>query len=204
MSNLEHKRHTLAHLLAAAVLEAYPHAKTTIGPAVDNGFYYDIDFTDGPAVGDADLEAIEAKMKALLPSWTEFSHREVSASEAREVFAGNPYKLELIDELEKNGETITLYKCGDFEDLCRGGHAENPAKEIDPGSFKLSKVAGAYWRGDEENAMLTRVYGLAFDSGEELEAYEKQLAEAKERDHRKLGKEMDLFTFSDLVGAGLP
>lgn len=204
MSSLENKRHTLAHLLAAAVLQKYPHAKLTIGPAVDTGFYYDVDFSDGEPVGDAHLPALEKIMKKLLPSWKEFTHREVSADEARAVFAGNPYKLELIEEIEKNGETITLYRSGDFEDLCRGGHSENPAADIDPASFKLSKVAGAYWRGDEQNAMLTRIYGLAFDTAAELAAYETQLAEAKERDHRKLGKELDLFTFSELVGAGLP
>lgn len=204
MSSLENKRHTLAHLLAAAVLQKYPHAKLTIGPAVDTGFYYDVDFSDGEPVGDAHLPALEKIMKKLLPSWKEFTHREVSADEARAVFAGNPYKLELIEEIAKNGETITLYRSGDFEDLCRGGHSENPAADIDPASFKLSKVAGAYWRGDEQNAMLTRIYGLAFDTAAELAAYETQLAEAKERDHRKLGKELDLFTFSELVGAGLP
>ncbi len=204
MSNLEHKRHTLAHLLAAAVLQKYPHAKLTIGPAVDTGFYYDIDFQGGEPVGDANLPAIEKVMRKLLPAWKEFSHREVLAEEARTIFAGNPYKLELIEEIANSGETITLYKSGDFEDLCRGGHSENPAADIDPASFKLTKVAGAYWRGDEQNAMLTRIYGLAFETKDELEAYEKQLAEAKERDHRKLGKELDLFTFSDLVGAGLP
>lgn len=210
MSNvsIEAKRHSLAHLLAAAVKELYPHVKPTIGPAVDNGFYYDFDFSDGapPAggAGETDLPAIEKKMRKLLPTWTEFSHKEVCAKEARDFFKGNQYKIELIDELEKKDETITLYTCGNFTDLCRGGHAEHPAKEIPPDSFKLSHIAGAYWRGDEKNAMLTRIYALAFDDKDTLEAYEKQIEEARKRDHRKLGKELDLFTFSELVGSGLP
>jgi threonyl-tRNA synthetase len=200
--NLSHKRHTLAHLLAAAVLETYPDAKNTIGPAVDNGFYYDFDFSS--PVTEADLKELQKKMKKLSNKWTEFTHKEVSESEAKEYFKGNSYKLELIDEIVAKGEKITLYTCGDFTDLCRGGHVENPHKEIADGSWKLSRVAGAYWRGDEKNKMLTRIYGLAFDTAEELEAYEKQQAEAAERDHRKLGKDLDLFVFSDVVGKGLP
>ncbi len=202
--SLEHTRHSLAHLLAAAVKEHFPHAKPTIGPAIDNGFYYDFDFSEGEIAGEADLSKIEKTMRELLPSWKEFSHKEVSAQEAREAFRGNQYKIELIDDLEKAGETITLYTCGDFTDLCRGGHAEYPAQDIAADSFKLSHVAGAYWRGDEKNAMLTRIYGLAFESKDALDAYENQIEEAKKRDHRKLGKELDLFTFSELVGAGLP
>jgi threonyl-tRNA synthetase len=201
---LQNKRHTLAHLLAAAVLEAYPHAKLTLGPAIDTGFYYDIDFSGGEAPGDGDLMDIQKRMKKLINSWTEFTHETVSAEAAREKFAGNQFKLELIDEIATRGETITLYTCGGFTDLCRGGHSENPKAEIDTDAFKLDKVAGAYWRGDEKNPMLTRIYGIAFDTKEELEAYEKQMEEAKARDHRKLGKELDLFTFSELVGAGLP
>lgn len=204
MSSIAEKRHTLAHLLAAVVLEIYPHAKLTIGPAIDTGFYYDIDFSDGVAPGDDDLKALQKLMKKRLAAWKEFTHKEVSADEARGLFANNQYKLELIDELDAAGETITIYSAGDFSDLCRGGHSENPAKEIASDSFKLDKVAGAYWRGDEKNQMLTRIYGLAFDSAEELTAYETQLEEAKKRDHRKVGKEQDLFTFSDLVGSGLP
>lgn len=199
---LSHKRHTLAHLLAAAVLEFHPDAKNTIGPAVDNGFYYDFEFST--PIGDKDLKDIEKKMRKLLPSWKEFSHKEVSADEAKEAFKGNPYKLELIDEIVAKGEKITLYTCGNFTDLCRGGHCENPSKEIDSDSFKLSHTAGAYWRGDEKNKMLTRVYGLAFDTKAELDAYLLQQEEAKKRDHRKLGKEMKLFTISDLIGPGLP
>ncbi len=202
--NLEHKRHTLAHLLAAAVIEQYPHAKLTLGPAIDSGFYYDIDFSGGEAPGDTDLKDLQKRMKKLMNAWTEFSHEEVSADAARAQFAGNEFKTELINEIEARGETITLYTCGGFTDLCRGGHPENPKAEIDTDAFKLDKIAGAYWRGDEKNKMLTRIYGIAFDTKEELEAYEKQLEEAKARDHRKLGKELDLFTISPLVGAGLP
>ena len=202
--NLEYKRHTLAHLLAAAVIEKYPHAKLTLGPAIDTGFYYDIDFTGGPTAGDMDLKDLQKSMKKLINKWAEFTHEEVSADKAREVFAGNQYKIELINEIEARGEAITLYTCGGFTDLCRGGHCEHPNKEIDTSAFKLEKVAGAYWRGDEKNPMLTRIYGLAFDTEEELRAYELRIEEAKKRDHRKLGKEQDLFTFSELVGAGLP
>jgi threonyl-tRNA synthetase len=204
MNTLEHKRHTLAHLLAAAVLNNYPHAKLTLGPAIDTGFYYDIDFSGGEVPTDADLKELQTRMKKILNGWSEFTHRTVTADEARSHFAGNPYKTELVNELEARGETITLYSCGDFTDLCRGGHSEHPNKDIDADSFKLDKVAGAYWRGDEKNAMLTRIYGLAFDSKAELDAYVLQVEEAKKRDHKKLGVELDLFSFSPLVGPGLP
>ena len=201
---LEHKRHTLAHLLAAAVKEQYPHAKLTLGPAIDTGFYYDVDFSDGEAPGEDDLKGIQKAMKKLVNKWTEFSHEEVSADKARETFAGNEFKLELIDEIEKKGEVITLYTCGGFTDLCRGGHVENPKDELAMDAFKLDKIAGAYWRGDEKNPMLTRIYGIAFDTKEELVSYEERMKEAQARDHRKLGKELGLFTFSETVGRGLP
>lgn len=204
ISNIEKKRHTLAHLLAAAVLKDYPHALLTIGPAIENGFYYDIDFSAGAAPKDEDLKSIQKNMKKMLSSWKEFLHKEVSADDARTIFAGNQFKIELINELEAKGETITLYTAGDFTDLCRGGHVQKPAEEIDVDSFKLTTIAGAYWRGSEENPMLTRIYGLAFDSGEELATYEAQLEEAKKRDHKKLGSELGLFTVSPLIGAGLP
>ena len=201
---LQNKRHTLAHLLAAAVLEMYPHAKLTLGPAIDTGFYYDIDFSDGAVPGDNDLKELQRSMKKMINKWTDFTHEVVSTDKAREVFAGNKYKLELISEIEARGEAVTLYSCGGFTDLCRGGHCENPKNDIDTESFKLDKIAGAYWRGDEKNPMLTRIYGIAFDSGELLEAYEKQIDEAKKRDHRKLGADLNLFTISPLVGSGLP
>lgn len=207
-TSLEFKRHTLAHLLAKAITDAYPHAKLTLGPAIDTGFYYDVDFSGGDTLGDDGLKDMQKAMKKLLNTWTTWSHREVTVAEAQTVFAGNPYKLELIEEIAARGETITLYTCGtgksEFTDLCRGGHTASPATEIDADSFKLDKVAGAYWRGDEKNPMLSRVYGLAFSTKADLEAYLLQLEEAKKRDHRKLGKEHDLFTFSELVGAGLP
>ncbi len=201
---LEHKRHTLAHILAQAVTSMYPHAKLTLGPAIDNGFYYDIDFGDGESPGEEDLKKIQKTMRKSINKWTEWEAEVVTPDKAREVFADNKYKLELIDEIEEKGETITLYTCGGFTDLCRGGHCENPKEEIATDAFKLDKIAGAYWRGDEKNPMLTRIYGVAFDEKEELVAWEKQQAEAKARDHRKLGKELDLFTFSDIVGPGLP
>ncbi len=200
------KRHTLAHLLAASVLSLYKDTKTTIGPAIDNGFYYDFEFSS--PLSEKDLKDIEKKMRKFLPSWKEFTHKEVSEEEAKEIFKDNPYKLELIDEIASKGEKITLYTSGsgdtEFTDLCRGGHTENPSKEIDPDSFKLSHIAGAYWRGDEKNKMLTRIYGLAFDTKEELEKYLMQKEEAEKRDHRKIGQELELFHFDESIGKGLP
>ncbi len=201
--SLEHARHTLAHLLAQAILQHYPNAKLTLGPAVDNGFYYDVDF-GSEKVNEENLSTLEKTMKKLLPSWTEFSHKVVTKEEAEAVFVGNEYKLELISEIAERGETITLYSCGGFTDLCRGGHSEHPAQEIASDSFVLDRVAGAYWRGDEKNKMLTRIYGLAFTTKAELDAYIEQREEAKKRDHKKIGVELDLFTFSELVGPGLP
>lgn len=201
---LNNLRHTLAHLLAAAVGEIYKFdkVKLTLGPAIDNGFYYDIDFGD-EKVADSDLKKIEDKMRKILPKWTEFTHKEISKDEALKFF-NNEYKQELINGIIERGEKITAYTCGGFTDLCRGGHLEYPAKEIDPDCFKLDRVAGAYWRGDKKNKMLTRIYGLAFSTKEELGAYLVQREEAEKRDHKKLGKELGLFTVSDLVGKGLP
>lgn len=204
MAEFEHTRHTLAHLLAAAILEHYPHAKRTIGPAIDTGFYFDFDFSGGAVPGEADLPKIEETMRKLLPSWTGFDHKEVTADEAREFFKDNQYKIELINEFEKEGQKITFYTSGNYTDLCRGGHRDNPAKDIPEDSFKLDRIAGAYWRGDEKNPMLTRIYGLAFENKAALDAYIAQREEADKRDHRKLGKELELFTFSDTVGKGLP
>ncbi len=201
--HLAHIRHTLAHLLAQASQEHYKEAKLTLGPAVDNGFYYDIDFGLNK-INDEDLKKIEKTMKKNLSEWKEFTHKEISENEAREYFADNIYKLELIDEIVARGEKITLYTCGNFTDLCRGGHVENPSKEIPFDSFNLDRVAGAYWRGNELNKMLTRIYGLSFETKEDLDAYLIQREEAKKRDHKKLGLDLDLFTFSDLVGPGLP
>lgn len=195
--NLEQLRHSTAHLLAAAVLSLYPDTKLTIGPAIENGFYYDFEFSQ--PISEDDLDGIENKMRELLPVWTHFSHREVSEKVAKEFYKNNPYKQELIDEIVKKGEKITFYKCGqppvEFEDLCRGGHAENPAKEI--GALKLLNIAGAYWRGSEKNTMLTRIYGTAFPTQKELDEYLNMLEEAKKRDHKKLGPQLDLFMFAD-------
>lgn len=203
MNTIENIRHTLAHMLAQAVIEKYPHAQLTLGPAIEHGFYYDIDFGDTPCT-ESDLKDFQKMMKKRLSSWTEFTHREVSTDEAREIYAHNPYKLELVNEIGERGEKITLYTCGGFTDLCRGGHCNNPAQDIHPDAFKLDRIAGAYWRGDEKNKMLTRIYGLAFTTPEELDAYLMQRQEAEKRDHRKLGQELDLFHFDESIGKGLP
>ena len=201
-NNLEPMRHTLSHVLAAAVKQLYPEVKFGIGPAVDNGFYYDIDFGQ-TKVSDTDLPKIEKKMRSLIKQNLAMTKRTVSKEEAIKWAKDNnqDYKLELINELPDD-EEITFYDLGDvFEDLCKGPHVSS-TKEI--GHFKLTRVAGAYWRGDEKQPMLTRIYGVAFDSQDDLDKYFEQQEEAKKRDHRKLGKELDLFCFSDLVGSGLP
>ncbi len=199
-SDLDHIRHSCAHLLAAAVLNIWPYTKLTIGPAIENGFYYDFEFED--AISEDDFPRIENEMGKVLKGWEGFEKSVLSADEAKKKFKGNKYKLELIDEIIKNGEEVTIYKSGDFEDLCKGGHSDNPKKDI--GAFKLLSVAGAYWRGNEKNKMLTRIYGTCFPSRQELDQYLENLEQAKLRDHRRLGKELDLFVFSDLVGSGLP
>ncbi|MEI6280708.1 MAG: threonine--tRNA ligase [bacterium] len=201
---LNNLRHTLAHLLASAVGSIYKFdkVKLTLGPAIDNGFYYDIDFGE-EKIADKDLRKIEDVMRKNLPKWTEWTHKEITQEEALAFFK-NEYKAELINEIAGRGEKITTYTCGGFTDLCRGGHLEHPAKEIDPESFKLDRVAGAYWRGDEKNKMLTRIYGLAFETKEELDAYLIQREEAEKRDHRELGKKLQLFAFDEEIGKGLP
>jgi len=197
-SSLEALRHSAAHLLAAAIAELYPNALPTLGPAIETGFYYDFDHLK---IGAEDFPLVEAKMRELVKTWSSFKKFKLSASEAKAEFKANPYKLELIDEIIAKGEEITVYQSGTFRDLCRGGHTDKPG-EIK--AFKLLSVAGAYWHGDEKNKMLTRIYGTAFSSQEDLDKYLWQIEEAKKRDHRKLGKELDLFTFSELVGSGLP
>ncbi|MBQ3353143.1 threonine--tRNA ligase [Candidatus Saccharibacteria bacterium] len=199
---LEKMRHTLSHVLAAAVTELYPTAKFGIGPAIDNGFYYDIDFGD-TKVSDADLAKIEKKMRGIVARKLDMTKREVTKKEALAWARDNDqkYKVELIEDLPAD-EKITFYDMGDlFTDLCKGPHIKNTG---DVGAFRLIRVAGAYWRGDEKREMLTRIYGVAFDTEEELDEYLKRQEEAKSRDHRKLGRELDLFCFSDLVGSGLP
>ena len=204
---LNNLRHSAAHLLAAAVMELYPDAKRTIGPAIENGFYYDFDF-GSVTLTEEDLPKIEEKMGKLLKDWKGFARREVSADEAKEFYKDNPYKIELIEQFASEGQTLTFYDSMNYKgeafytDLCRGGHAEQPKKEI--GAFKLLSLAGAYWRGDEKNKMLTRIYGTAFSTKEELDAHLEMLEDAKRRDHRKLGRELELFIFDDLVGPGLP
>jgi threonyl-tRNA synthetase len=202
---ISHMRHTLAHLLAASVGEIYKfdNVKLTLGPAIDNGFYYDIDFL-GEKVSDENLAKIEKVMKKKLAKWTEWEHKEISKDEALKFFKGNVFKIELINEIADRGEKITTYTCGGFTDLCRGGHTAHPAKEINPEAFKLERVAGAYWRGDEKNKMLTRIYGLAFETKEELDAYIHMQEEARKRDHRKIAREQDWLVFSDLIGSGMP
>ena len=203
MNNNEEKlnnlRHSCAHLLAAAVMELWPDSKRTIGPAIESGFYYDFEFAE--PIAEEDLPKIEKKMAEILPAWDHFEHREITESEAKELFKENPYKLELISEIVEKKEPITIYTAGKFDDLCRGGHSENPAKDI--GAFKLLSIAGAYWKGSEKNKMLTRIYGTAFPTEQELDKHLWQLEEAKKRDHRKLGKELGIFAVSDEVGQGL-
>ena len=201
-NNIEQIRHSLAHLLAAAVIELYPGAKPTIGPAIETGFYYDFDLPT--AISDKELLKIENKMREIVKSWKSFSSSEKTAAEAEAFFSDNPYKLELIKELATKGETLSFYTSGTFTDLCRGGHAENPAKDIGAAGWKLDRVAGAYWRGSEANKMLTRIYGLAFETKGALKEYETQLAEAEKRDHRKLGKELEIYIFDEDTGPGLP
>ncbi len=197
------RRHSLAHLLASSMLQMYPDAKLGIGPVIENGFYYD--FILPKPLSPQDLPKLEKLMNKLIKERLGFEREEKSFDEAREFFKDQPFKIELINDLEKSGEVsnVSLYKTGDFVDLCRGGHLEFTS-EILPDSFKLDKIAGAYWRGDEKNPMMTRVYGLAFDSSGELEDFLKMREEAEARDHKKLGPELDLFVFSDLVGSGLP
>lgn len=201
VSHVEGIRHSLSHLLAATVLEMYPGTKNTTGPAIENGFYEDFD-TPAP-ITDEDLPKIEKRMREILKTWGKFERREVTPEEARKEFAWNPYKLELIEDFSKDGKQLTFYTSGAFVDLCRGGHVED-AHEINPDAFMLTKVSGAYWRGDQTKQQLQRVYGVAFETPEELKKYLQMMEEAKKRDHRKLGQELDLFVFSDLVGSGLP
>ncbi len=204
-SNIEMKRHSISHLLALAVKEIWPDVKLGIGPSIDNGFYYDLDFGD-VSVGDDDLGKIEERMREIVGRDIPFTISEEAIEEAinNEKGNGQDYKVDLLEELKGQGEDkVSYYSLGDLKDLCRGPHVASTG-EIDPKSFKLDKVAGAYWRGDEKNKMLTRIYGLAFETEKELEEYVLWREEVKKRDHKKLGKELDLFCFSDTVGKGLP
>lgn len=207
-------RHSLAHILASAVQELYPGVKFGIGPAVEQGFYYDFDFVEADKRGlqrgttritPEDLPKIEAKMKKLIKKNIFFKKENVTKSDLVTLFNKQPYKLELIEEITGVGplQELTIYKSGEFVDLCKGPHI-NSTKEIPIDAFKLTKIAGAYWRGDEKNPMLTRLYGVAFATNKELNNYLKLQEESEKRDHRLIGKNLDLFVFSDLVGKGLP
>ena len=208
-SKLEIMRHSAAHVLAAAVLELFPNAKFGVGPVVENGFYYDFDLGKNLTAGD--LPKIESKMRDIVKRNIPFERQELSRDEAIEIFETlkQPYKVELLREgtvgeegkMESLGERVTIYKTGKFTDLCRGPHVSTTRGL---GVLKLTTVAGAYWRGDENKPMLQRVYGVAFETQKELDEYLKMREEAEKRDHRKLGKELDLFTFSKHVGSGLP
>ena len=206
---VDRMRHTLSHVMATALTEMYPGIQFGVGPAIKDGFYYDVDLSrvktkndEVVKISDADLPRIEKKMRGVIARGFEMQYSEKSRAEALDWAkqSGQDYKTELINELPED-EVISFYQLGDFTDLCRGPHIEN-AKEV--GAFKLMRVAGAYWRGDENKPMLTRIYGVAFETEDELKEYLERIEEAKARDHRKLGKELDLFCFSDLVGAGLP
>ena len=197
---LSRLNHSCAHLLAQAVTHLYPNAKFWVGPAIEEGFYYDIDLGDD-VISEEDLPKIEKEMKKCSKSAKYIVRNELSKKEALEKFKDDPYKIDLISRMDDKEEVITCYTQGDFTDLCRGPHVDN-TKEIK--YFKLLKVAGAYWKGDSNNKMLQRIYGICFDSKEDLEKHLKMLEEAKLRDHRKLGKDLGIYMMSDLVGRGLP
>ena len=194
---LEVLRHSTAHAMAQAIMELYPGSKLTIGPPIENGFFYDIE-VDGK-ISDDDLPAIEEKMREIVERDLPIMRKRVSKAEAEELYKDNPYKMEIVEALP-DGD-ITIYRQGDFFDLCRGPHVPSTGAL---GAFKLQNIAGAYWRGDEKNPMLTRIYGTAWGSEKELKAYLRRLEEARARDHRKIGKDLKLFTFSPDVGAGIP
>lgn len=202
---LDNLRHSTAHLLAAAILELYPDAKLAIGPSIENGFYYDIDFGD-TKVAPEDLQKIENKMHELIPTWEKFQKHELSQTEAKAQYKQNPYKEELIDQYTDSGKvkvgfyqsvgSISSYFGGrPYWDLCKGGHVDEPSNQIK--YFKLLSIAGAYWRGDEKNKMLTRIYGTAWPTQNELDEYIKMLEEAEKRNHKKLGRELGLFMFHE-------
>lgn len=212
-------RHTAAHVMAQAVLELFPAAKIAIGPPIDTGFYYDFDLgknEDGRprSFSPEDLETIEKRMRQIIAAKHPLVYREVSADQARQLFQDQPYKLELIDGLEKGGideygnevaekPPISTYRQDTFEDLCRGPHVEHTG-QIPPDALKLMTIAGAYWRGDEHNPMLQRIYGTAWRNKKELNEHLTMLEEAKKRDHRKLGRELEIFILDDEIGPGLP
>ena len=192
--------HSCAHLLAQAVQHLYPNAKFWVGPVIEEGFYYDIDLGD-TVIKEEDLEKIEKEMKKISKDGKRIVRHELTKEEALERFKNDPYKIDLISRMDENSTVISCYTQGDFTDLCRGPHVET-VKELK--YFKLLKVSGAYWKGDAKNKMLQRIYGVCFDNEEDLNIYLTELAEAKERDHRKIGKDLSIFMTSDLVGKGMP
>lgn len=192
--------HSCAHLLAQAVQHLYPNAKFWVGPVIEEGFYYDIDLDD-TVIKEEDLEKIEKEMKKIAKDGKRIVRHELTKEEALERFKNDPYKIDLINRMDENSTIISCYTQGDFTDLCRGPHVET-VKELK--YFKLLKVSGAYWKGDAKNKMLQRIYGVCFDNEEDLNNYLAELAEAKERDHRKIGKDLSIFMTSDLVGKGMP
>jgi threonyl-tRNA synthetase len=196
-NKLEIMRHSVSHVMAEAVLSMFPDAKFAIGPAIEDGFYYDFDLSR--PLTPEDLPVIEKKMGEIVKANLPFKRREITKAEAKKLFAGQPYKLELLEDIQD--DKVGVYEQGKFVDLCRGPHV-NTTGEIK--AFKLTSIAGAYWRGDEHNVMLQRIYGIAFNSQPELEDYLARQEEIKKRDHRKIGKDLDLFVFSELVGKGLP
>ena len=193
-NHLQSLRHSTAHLLAAAVLDLWPGTHNAIGPAIEHGFYQDFDFGD-VKISESDLEKIEQRMRELLKTWDNFQITEVSVEQARKDFSHNPYKAELVEDFAKDGKTITETHQGGFLDLCKGVHVDNPKEDVK--HFKLLSLAGAYWKGSEKNKMLTRIYGTAFATKQELDDHLTMLEEAKKRDHKKLGREQDLFFFDD-------
>lgn len=198
-------RHTAEHVLHTAMQKLYPSLKKAMGPATDDGFYFDFEL--GDKITEADFPIIEKEMARIIKSSAKMVRREIDADEAKKMFEGNPYKMEWVEEIAKRGESFSTYQMtlpeGKVidEDLCSGPHLDSVS---DIGAVKLLSVAGAYWHGDEKNKMLTRIYGTAFETQEELDKFVSLIEEAKKRDHRKLGKELDLFSFSDLVGSGFP
>jgi threonyl-tRNA synthetase len=211
-SQLYKIRHSAAHIMAQAVLEMFPEGKIAIGPPIENGFYYDFDLPRN--LTPEDLQQIEKRMRQIIQGKHEFKKQVISAEEAREVFKDQPYKIELIEGLEKGGfdeygnplkekPEISLYQHDTFVDLCRGPHVQN-TREVKQDAFKLMSIAGAYWRGDENNKMLQRIYGTAWGNAQQLKDYLHMLEEAKKRDHRKLGRELEIYIFDDEVGPGLP
>ncbi len=203
--DVETIRHSFAHVLAYAVQELYPQVKLGMGPAIENGFYYDFDFSQGNAAPTSkDLPAIEKRMRAIIKRGPDFKKESLPITEVKELFRDQPYKFELAGDLAAAGEKkATIYRTSKFIDLCAGPHVAS-AKLLSPDAFRLQRIAGAYWKGSEKNPMLTRIYGVAFGDAGALAEYIERLEEAEKRDHRKLGQQLDLFVFSDLVGKGLP